>query len=59
MTTDLQREREYRRIERLGILCGAAVPTPEQDRIAREEADELLSGQEAMPQGLLWVRQPE
>ena len=29
----------YRKSERLGILCGAADPTPEQIEIAEREAD--------------------
>lgn len=36
---ELNREHEYRRIERLGHLCGTDVPTVEQHRIARDEGD--------------------
>lgn len=36
---DLFREWHYRYEERLGILCGTAEPTPEQDKIASDEAD--------------------
>lgn len=35
-------EFDYRRAERLGILCGAAKPTPEQDAIAYNEAFKAL-----------------
>ena len=31
-------EYDYRRTERLGMLCGDGTPTPEQERIADEEA---------------------
>lgn len=41
MTTDeLQEEVQYRIEERLGILCGADDPTPEQLKIANDEADQ-------------------
>jgi len=36
----LSEEATYRYYERLGILCGAAEPTPEQHRIALLEARE-------------------
>ena len=43
MTID-ERDEEwnYRYQERLGILCGAADPTPEQDALARGEADQIV-----------------
>jgi len=37
--TELQAEWEYRRQERLGLLCGTDTPTPEQELVARTEAD--------------------
>lgn len=38
-TIERQREWEYLVTERLGILCGADTPTPEQIALARSEAD--------------------
>jgi hypothetical protein len=38
--SNLSPEATYRYYERLGILCGAADPTPEQHRIALLEARE-------------------
>ena len=35
-------EWNYRVTERLGILCGADEPTPEQLALAQEEADDAL-----------------
>lgn len=41
MTTDeLQEEVQYRIEERLGILCGAETPTPDQLKLANDEADQ-------------------
>ena len=40
---ELNDEWQYRYQERLGILCGAAIPTPEQRTIARNEANEAIS----------------
>ena len=39
---ELAAEFEYLRQERLGILCGDAEPTPEQNKIATEEAREAV-----------------
>lgn len=36
-----QAEWQYRRDERLGILCGDQTPTPEQIRLAEKEANEI------------------
>ena len=44
---ELHEEWMYRYQERLGILCGTNTPTEEEDRIARQEANEaieILSG---------------
>jgi len=38
----LAAEHAYRMTERLGILCGSATPTPEQEALARAEADEAV-----------------
>jgi len=38
-------EWQYRYHERLGILCGTAIPTLEQEAIARAEADAWLEAQ--------------
>jgi hypothetical protein len=35
---EIQREFDYRLQERLGILCGAAEPTKEQQALAEKEA---------------------
>ena len=43
-TFNFEREWDYRYTERLGILCGAAEPTPAQKRIARQEADVAIAG---------------
>lgn len=41
MTQDeINQEMRYRREERLGILCGADTPTPEQIALADKEARE-------------------
>lgn len=41
MTPDqIKAEKAYRIEERLGMLCGAGKPTPEQMRIAVEEAQQ-------------------
>ena len=37
---EIELEKQYIREERLGILCGAAMPTPEQQKIADEEAQQ-------------------
>lgn len=37
---EIKREQAVIYETRLGSLCGAAKPTPEQDRIARSEADQ-------------------
>ena len=42
MTAEEQAEWDYRWHERLGILCGANMPTDEENRIAMEEADETI-----------------
>jgi len=39
---ELAAEWRYRREERIGILCGSATPTPEQEALARAEADEAV-----------------
>jgi hypothetical protein len=39
---ELAKERDYRYQERLGILCGADKPTPEQEQLAAKEADETV-----------------
>jgi hypothetical protein len=39
---DWEEEREYRRQERLGILCGTDKPTPEQETEAKKEADDAI-----------------
>lgn len=39
---ELDIEHAYRVSERLGILCGAGEPTPEQLEIAEREADEAI-----------------
>ena len=39
-TRELYVEWEYRHSERIGILCGAENPTPEQVEIAKQEADQ-------------------
>ena len=36
--SELAVEFEYRKQERLGILCGEATPTPEQIKLATDEA---------------------
>lgn len=36
---ELKTERKYRYEERLGIMCGDAIPTAAQSNIAREETD--------------------
>jgi hypothetical protein len=45
--SNLSPEATYRYYERLGILCGAADPTPEQHRIALLEAREYDLNNEA------------
>jgi hypothetical protein len=40
---ELKIEMDYRIQERLGILCGAAEPTPEQLKLATAEADQWLA----------------
>lgn len=42
MTYDQQTEWNYLYHERIAILCGTNEPTPEQDRIARDEADAAI-----------------
>lgn len=45
MTTEEQTEWNYLYEERLGILCGSLSPTPEQKKIASDEAyDHLCEG---------------
>jgi hypothetical protein len=43
---ELQSEWNYRYQERLALLCvyDGQMPTPEQDRMAREDADEAVAG---------------
>lgn len=36
-------EREHERLLRLGMMCGTRTPTPEQERIAREIAEEHVA----------------
>ena len=43
---ELQAEWQYRLDERLGILCGSNTPTPEQMKIATDEADQWLKDYE-------------
>ena len=38
----LDREHDYLMHERLGILCGDKAPTPEQLKIAKDEADKAI-----------------
>ena len=40
--SELSQEWLYRYEERLGILCGTADPTPEQIKIAEDEADDCV-----------------
>lgn len=40
--SEILTEALYRYKERLGILCGADTPTPEQEEIARREADAFM-----------------
>lgn len=40
---ELKQEWNYRYEERLGLLGCFGTPTPEQDKIAREEADAAIS----------------
>lgn len=42
LTPDEQREHDYLYWERIGILCGSDKPTPEQEAIARVEANSWL-----------------
>ena len=42
MTEDEQREHDYRVDERLGVLAEGQAPTPERERIARDEANRWL-----------------
>jgi len=39
---ELVAEWTYRYEERISILCGSAPPTPEQEALARAEADEAV-----------------
>ena len=39
---ELSAEYAYRMTERLGHLCGSAPPTPEQEALARAEADDAV-----------------
>lgn len=41
-TADEWGEWDYRKQERLGILCGAGEPTAEQIKMAEDEADECI-----------------
>ena len=45
MTTDQQTDWNYLYHERIGIMCGTGEPTPEQERYARESADEQIKQQ--------------
>lgn len=36
---EIKEEKRYRQVERLGILCGAGVPTRAQIALAKHEAD--------------------
>lgn len=40
---ELEKEREYRIQERLGMICGAGEPTPEQQALAEAEADRAIT----------------
>jgi len=40
---ELKEEHRYRVEERLGILCADAEPTPEQLKIATDEADKAIA----------------
>ena len=42
-TKELIAEFEYRKQERLAIMCSDQMPTPEQDRIANNEAREAIN----------------
>lgn len=39
---ELEAERRYRFHERIGIMCGAGIPTKEQIRTDREEAEAAI-----------------
>lgn len=43
MTASDQAEYDYRKTERLGLLCGTKEPTPWQENIAHFEAMEAIS----------------
>lgn len=51
MTFDQEREHRYRLTERLGILCGSATPTPEQERMAKQEADQWVKDNDEAGRG--------
>ena len=40
---ELQKEYWYRVEERLGVLCGTDPPTPEQWKLAQDEAQETIN----------------
>lgn len=48
-TTERQAEWKYVHDERLGTLCGTAVPTKEQEAIAVREANEWLERLDETP----------
>ena len=41
--TSLEEEHAYLMTERLGLLCGTDTPTPEQELVARTEADAAVA----------------
>lgn len=48
MTASEQAEYDYRREERLSILCGTKEPTPWQENIAHFEAMQAVDGLKAL-----------
>lgn len=50
---ELQEEWDYRYHERIGIMCGTAEPTPEQEQLARQEADATIQQLRAQPDELI------